>query len=181
MLLAAHQPNFCPWLAYMDKINKADIFVLMVNCQFEKNGYQNRAEVFGKWWTMPVQSGLKNIKDKKYVNGERLTVVNEAWIRALCLTLGIDTAKLRYDFPTEARGTERIIELCKYYECDQYLTNPDAIEKYLNEKMMNDAGIEVIHHKFPHKIHTLEAFDQWGIEGTQKLLAKEKERSKCVT
>ncbi|MCH7624194.1 MAG: WbqC family protein [Nitrospinae bacterium] len=48
MLLAAHQANFIPWLPYFDKMNKADIFVMMINCQFEKNGWQNRCEVWDR-------------------------------------------------------------------------------------------------------------------------------------
>lgn len=165
-------------MSFFDKMNKADVFVLLVNVQFEKNGWQNRCQVNGKWWTMPVQGGTKNICDKKYVNGQSLTTLNLQWINAIAMTLGIDTAKIRLDFPTEKTGTERIIELCHRYECDQYLTNPDAMEKYLDEEHMNYEGIEVVDHSFPHKIHVFEAFEKWGIEGTQKLLKREKDKCK---
>jgi hypothetical protein len=176
MILAAHQPNFIPWLNYFDKMNKADIFILLINVQFEKNGWQNRCEVNGKYWTMPVNKGNTPVKHKDYVNGQNLVSTNTDWIFALCRTLGIDTRKVHFDSETDRSGTDRIIELCKQFDCDQYLTNPDAMEKYLDEKKMNDSGIEVIRHEPPFKIHTLEAFDQLGIEGTQKLLKKEKKK-----
>lgn len=176
MILAAHQPNWIPWLPYFDKMNKCDVFILMINCQFEKNGFQNRAEVFGKWWTKPVNSGLQMIKDKTYTDGTRLFELNYQWILAIAKTLSIDTSKIHVDFETEKKGTERIIELCKRFDCDQYLTNPEAMEKYLDEKLMNDNGIEVVTCSFPYKKHVFEAFDDFGIEGTIKLLTKEKER-----
>ena len=174
MLLAAHQANFIPWLPYFDKMNKADIFVMMINCQFEKNGWQNRCEVWDRKWTMPVEKGMKPIKEKIYIGGVKLVTVNEQWIHAIAMTLGIDTGKIRYDLQTEKRGTDAIIELCKHYECDQYLTNPEAMEKYLDEKMMNDEGIEVVRHEFGYKRHVFEMFNEIGIEGTRKLIARDK-------
>jgi len=175
-ILACHQPNFIPWLPFFDKMNKADIFVLLVNVQYEKNGWQNRCEVNGKKWTMPVERGLNDIKDKHYVNGQSLPMLNIQWINSIAMTLGIETDKIRLDFATDASKTDRIIELCHKYECDQYLTNPDAMEKYLDEEAMNFAGIEVISHMFGHRVHIFEAMHSWGVEGVQKLLAKEKIR-----
>ena len=175
MILSAHQANFIPWIPYFDKMNKSDVFILMSNCQFEKNGYQNRADVNMKWWTKPVESGTKLIKDKKYADGNSLLEVNTLWILAIAKTLSIDTKKIHSDFETEKKGTDRIIELCKRYECDQYLTNPDAMNKYLDEKKMNDAGIEVLHHTCGYQKHTFEAMEELGLEGTIKMLKKEKE------
>lgn len=175
MIIAIHQPNFIPWLSFFDKMNKADVFILMINAQFEKNGWQNRCEVFEKYWTKPVKSGLDLIKDKKYADGASLREINQLWIFAIAKTLGIDTNKIHVDFETKKRGTERIIEICKRFDCDQYLTNPEATDKYLDEKVMNDNGIEVIPHLFGYKKHTFEAFHELGIEGTINLLKKEKQ------
>lgn len=179
MILAAHQPNLCPWLPYFDKLNKADVFVILINCQFEKNSYLNRCRALEKWWTIPVHKGNVPIKDKFYANGSSLVQTNLFWIFSMCMTLGIPYSKIAVDSPTEAKGTERIIELCRSYKCDKYLTNPDATEKYLDEKALNEAGITLLPHSFPHKVHTFEAFAKWGIEGTVKLLRKEKERFLC--
>lgn len=173
MKIAIHQPNFIPWFPYFYKIQKADVFVVMINCQFEKNGYQNRANVFGEWWTQPVKSGKEPIKDKHYVNGEGLLDVNMLWILAICKTLGIDTKKIHFDFETEKGGTDRIIEICKRFECDQYLTNPEATEKYLDAKLMNENGIEIVPCETSYKKHIFEMFKDFGIEGTVKILRKD--------
>jgi hypothetical protein len=58
MILAAHQPQFLPWLGYFDKIARADAFVLMDDVQFKKNEWQNRNRVKSArgpvWVTVPV-------------------------------------------------------------------------------------------------------------------------------
>lgn len=177
MMLAAHQPNFIPHLPFFDKMNKADVFVVLVNCQFEKNGYQNRSWNWEKWQTKPIKSGTQEIRNKQYMDGQSLVTVNMAWIHAIAMTFGIDTAKIRADCPTTKAGTERLINLCKLHECDRYLTNPAASDKYLDVKLMNSAGIEVVAHDFPYRMGTLEAIEQIGISGITKILQREK--AKC--
>ncbi len=58
MIIAAHQPHYLPWTGYFDKIDCADIFVLLDTVQFEKNGWQNRNRIKspggGQWITVPV-------------------------------------------------------------------------------------------------------------------------------
>lgn len=58
MLVSVHQPQFFPWLGYFDKINKADIFVLLDNVQYKKNEWQNRNKIKtqngSQWLTVPV-------------------------------------------------------------------------------------------------------------------------------
>jgi len=174
--LAAHQINFCPWFPWFYKMHKAEVFVLMIHCQFEKNGFQNRAMVRDRWLTMPVVgSSHETIREKFYSNGYKMTDVNVPLILGFAKMLGIDTNKIHYDFPTEKKGTERIIEICKRFDCDQYLTNPDATEKYLDEKAMNDAGIEVLGCNVPpqYRKSMFEMLEENGIEGTVKVLNKE--------
>lgn len=175
MKLAAHQPNLFPWFPFFYKMHRADIFVVMVNCQFEKNGFQNRASIDGRWWTMPVKNGTEAIKDKVYINGAPLWSVNTSIILGLCGLLGIDIKKIRFDFPTESGKTERIIELCKKYGCDEYLTNVEAKDKYLDEAALNANGINIVPLELPnqHKRHLFEMFKDCGIEGTIRLLNKE--------
>lgn len=62
MTVAIHQPNFVPWLGYFYKIHKCDVFVLLDNVQFTKNGFTNRNRIKTPqgelWLTIPVvQSG----------------------------------------------------------------------------------------------------------------------------
>ena len=57
--LAAHQPQYLPWLGFFDKVAQADVFVLLDNVQFKKNEWQNRNRIKGatgpQWITVPVQ------------------------------------------------------------------------------------------------------------------------------
>lgn len=59
MLLAAHQPNYLPNLAFFHKMMRADLFVIISNIQFEKQeGWQQRHKIKGPngdiWLTVPV-------------------------------------------------------------------------------------------------------------------------------
>lgn len=178
MKIAIHQPNLIPWLEFFYKMQKADVFVLMIHCQFEKNGFQNRFNVMEDWITKPVVGGTCSIKEKFYTDGNKITDVNVPLILGFAKLLSINTSKIHYDFPTESRGTDRIIEICKRFDCDEYLTNPDATEKYLDEKAMNNAGIEVVGVRLPeqHRVSLFEALEEWGVEGCKKILAKDWEK-----
>jgi hypothetical protein len=58
-ILAAHQPQYLPWLGYFDKMDEADVFVLLENVQFKKNEWQNRNRIRTadgwQWLTVPVR------------------------------------------------------------------------------------------------------------------------------
>jgi hypothetical protein len=58
MRIAIHQPQFLPWLGYLDKINRADLFVALDSVQFKKNEWQNRNRIRTargwQWVTVPV-------------------------------------------------------------------------------------------------------------------------------
>ena len=59
MYIAIHQPHFLPWLGYLDKIDRADLFVVLDSVQFKKNEWQNRNKVRTsqgwQWLTVPVR------------------------------------------------------------------------------------------------------------------------------
>jgi hypothetical protein len=173
MKIAIHQPNLWPWFPYFYKMHRADIFVLLTECQFEKNGYQNRARIAGKWWTMPVRGGLEPIKEKMTFHGIKVADLSEAWVRTMAATLGIDPKKIRRDFPTTQKGTDRIIEICRHFKADTYLTNPDAGQKYLDEEAMRAAGIKIEYVDTPHKRHVFELFHECGVQNTIDLLYRE--------
>jgi len=58
MIVSVHQPHYLPWSGYVDKIDSADVFVLLDCVQFEKNGWQNRNRIKTSqgesWLTVPV-------------------------------------------------------------------------------------------------------------------------------
>ena len=163
MKCAIHQPNFMPWWPYFQKIEEVDIFVMLGQCQFEKNGYQNRFNIGSKWFTMSVNKGLDPIYSKEYIHyredWERITkvfpimdrfdhcctknlyVTNAAIIQSACVLLGIDNI-IEPDFVTESTGTERLVEICKRYHCNEYLSGISG-KNYLNEQLFLDAGISI--------------------------------------
>lgn len=76
MLVAIHQPHYIPWLGYLDRMVKADLFIILDHVQFERRNYQNRAmirlEDEGRWLTVPVVqvSQKERIIDKAVDNSE---------------------------------------------------------------------------------------------------------------
>ncbi len=45
MLVAIHRLHYLPWLRYMEKIARCDVFVVLDNIKFNKNGWQNRNRI----------------------------------------------------------------------------------------------------------------------------------------
>lgn len=173
MILAAHQPNLMPWFPYFEKMAACDVFVIQINCQFEKNGFQNRCMVNGKWWTNPVRGGTALIREKLYTDGKYLCDINWKLIKVFAEFLGIDTNKIVVDIPSEHRDpTMKLIELCKLYGCDEYLTNPDATQKYLDGELMEKNSIKIIPFKSEFKFHLFEMFDKFGIEKTKEFIRR---------
>lgn len=172
MKIAIHQPTFIPWFPFFDKMAQCDRFIILTECQFEKNNTLNRQKIFDKWWTKPVEGGNISIMDKRYVGGQLLLDVNIAWIVAIAKTLDIDVGKIAFDFPTDKTKTERIVEICKRYKGDEYLAIPFALDKYLDTKMLEDNGIKFIPFQGRYKKSIFEMINEHGIEGVSKLLKK---------
>lgn len=74
MIVAAHQPQYLPWLGYFDKIYRADIFVLLDNVQFKKNEWQNRNRVKtaqgSQWLTVPVRYKYPQLINQVKINNK---------------------------------------------------------------------------------------------------------------
>lgn len=74
MILSAHQPHFLPWLGYLDRMMRADLFVLLDHVQFERANFQNRTGIRfngrSQLITVPVQqfSQKERIIDKRIDN-----------------------------------------------------------------------------------------------------------------
>jgi hypothetical protein len=175
MKVAIHQPNFIPWFPFFYKMAMVDTFVILSNCQFEKNGFQNRVYVrdWDKWLTKPVKRGLEPIVDKEYVDGSKLIRVNMFWILAIRDTLGIKT-RVVFDYPTEKKGTARILEILNVCGAKTYVVNKDAKNKYLDEKVIKAAQIDLEYCEPPKECqkHIFEMFKEYGIEGTRARLPR---------
>jgi hypothetical protein len=76
MIVAVHQPHFVPWLGYLDRMARSDLFIVLDHVQFERRNYQNRTmirlEDQAKWLTVPVVqlSQKERIVDKRIDNSE---------------------------------------------------------------------------------------------------------------
>jgi hypothetical protein len=55
--IAIHQPEYFPWLGFLDKARQVDAFVLLDSVQFDRSSLQHRARVVGAggqvWLTIP--------------------------------------------------------------------------------------------------------------------------------
>ena len=171
MICAIHQPNFFPWFPFFQKVAAVDVFVVLSDCQFEKNGYQNRFWLGGKWHTMSVNKGLESIRNKVYPFwmkdwnricgqlsqysdillkfkddiGPTLLDTNIRIINRLARMLVIDTP-IHLDRPTGATSTERLIRLCQMHNCDTYLSGVSG-RKYLDIEAFKRASIEILFQK----------------------------------
>jgi hypothetical protein len=76
MIVAIHQPHYLPWLRYVQKIARSDVFVLLDDAQYTKNGWQNRTRIkSAQGWmylTVPVLGAFeKPIGEVRINNQER--------------------------------------------------------------------------------------------------------------
>ncbi|MCC2671731.1 MAG: WbqC-like family protein, partial [Armatimonadetes bacterium] len=70
MLVGIHQPHYLPWLRYFEKIARSDVFIVLDDVQYEKNGFQNRNKIkTAQGWTYltapvmkPTQRPLNEIE-----------------------------------------------------------------------------------------------------------------------
>lgn len=82
--ITIHQPQYLPWVPYFDKILRSDVFVILDNVQFQKNGLQNRNQIKTvngvTWLTVPVQHSFgqaiseTKIADQKQVHKHLKTI-----------------------------------------------------------------------------------------------------------
>lgn len=60
MIVAIHQPEYLPWLGFLDKARRADVLVLLDDVQFNRDSLQHRAKIASgrrdrafAWLTIP--------------------------------------------------------------------------------------------------------------------------------
>ena len=60
-VVAIHQPQYLPWVPYLDKADQADVFVYLDNVRYDPRGVQNRNQIKtpqgAMWLTVPVAGG----------------------------------------------------------------------------------------------------------------------------
>ena len=90
MIVSIHQPHFFPWLGYLDRMCRCDLFVILDHVQFERQNYQNRVAIKAshgpQWLVVPVcqRSRSERIMDKGIYNQ---AAGKHSWCRCLQRTL----------------------------------------------------------------------------------------------
>lgn len=163
-VITIHQPNFCPYHGFFQKMEQADLLVLLTCCQFEKNGYQNRFKHDDKWHTMRINKGMEPIITKRYIDADadwtkivktfpvltdldiiptpHMASMNYQIIKNVSKKLGINT-KIAFDFPTYLTSTARLVEIVQRFGGTHYLSGISG-EKYMDMSLWEKAGIDVI-------------------------------------
>ena len=112
MLIAIHQPHYIPWLGYLDRMAKADLFIVLDHVQFERRNFQNRTTIRlegePKLLTVPVvqRSQKETIIDKLVDNTEQ---GSRAWGPIHFKTLKYAYRKARF-FDQYAPRLQQILE-----------------------------------------------------------------------
>jgi hypothetical protein len=72
MLVGIHQPHYLPWLRYFEKIARSDVFIVLDDIQFSKNGWQNRNKIKSATGplllTVPVVSKNRQLLHETRIN-----------------------------------------------------------------------------------------------------------------
>jgi len=72
--IAIHQPQYLPWLGYLDKLDRTDVFVFLDTVQFKKNEWQNRNRIrTAQGWqylTVPVLHEFRQRLDQVRINNQ---------------------------------------------------------------------------------------------------------------
>ena len=108
-----------------------------------------------KWQKKHLNSLKSNYAKSKYFNEyktllediylrhewESLSEMNIYMTKKICEILGIDTQFFNsVDFEFHGKKTDKLINICKHFEADHYLSGP-AARDYIEEEKFQDAGI----------------------------------------
>jgi len=104
-----------------------------------KLNYQ-KAPYFEKYWPH-----IEAILSEKW---EKLIDLNIALIDFFNLELGLKTKTIKSsDLKMNSSGSEKLLEICKHFDAKTYLSGASG-HNYLDEKIFQDEGIEVIYENF---------------------------------
>lgn len=96
MILAAHQPNYLPWLGYFSKMKNSDIFVILDDVQYIRRSYINRTRILGPngdfYLSVPVKLNSRQkisevTIDESFVIKNHFESIRHAYARAPNFTL----------------------------------------------------------------------------------------------
>ncbi|MBK6515894.1 MAG: WbqC family protein [Polyangiaceae bacterium] len=81
-----HQPEYFPWLGFLDKARQADVLVLLDSVQFDRSSLQHRAKIVGAngplWLTMPYVHRFPQRIDEVELAADRWSVKHQKSVQA---------------------------------------------------------------------------------------------------
>ena len=130
MRMSISQPAYIPWLGYFDRIDYADIHVVLDHVQIEKNSksYTNRNKIISnngtQWITIPITKGENG---EKNINKIR-SIENRKWIKTYLRSISQNYSKTPFfsDYFTPFEKT-----LLNKVNCDNFLEIIEAINSLL--------------------------------------------------
>jgi len=114
----------------------------------------------------------------------RLSEINEQFIRAICAYLGIETTiSHSWAYPSEGQKTQKLLSICKQCGADIYYSGP-AAKAYLDEELLRKNKIEVryiayegyptypqLYPPFEHKVSIIDLLCNMGKEAPDYMLS----------
>lgn len=192
MIITIHQPEYLPWLGFFDRIAESDIFIILDDVGYQKNGFINRNKIKTaqgwQWITVPVkgrspnqkinevlidnqsdwrEAQLRSLKfnySKAPYFGEYSdffeAVFKKDWelicdldiylIENIIAFLGLKTKIEKYsDMNLKGVQTERLVDICKKFGADTYLSGPGGKE-YMDLGKFEEENIKVVFQEFKH-------------------------------
>lgn len=112
-VLAAHQPNFAPYLPWWQKMLVADVFVIADDLQFSTGGWMNRCEVLDRSGVTKLTVPLKSWTGFEPINQIEIAHTQKGYDRDILDKLaGIGAKKYLIDFLRPAiQGHTKLIDL----------------------------------------------------------------------
>jgi len=186
MLVGIHQPHYLPWLRYVEKIARSDVFIVLDDVDYEKGGHQNRNRIKtahgALQLTVPVRRSLqrpipeieidvrsrwqekhRTALEQSYRQASywerywpalagiwerewsHLAELNRAMLEALLPLFGITTPVVYSStIPVRGQSTRRLAELCRAVGGDAYLSGANAVDTYLDDGVLREAGIRLV-------------------------------------
>jgi hypothetical protein len=111
MIVGIHQPNYLPYLGFIDKLKKSDVFIIYDDAQFSKGDFQhrNRIRIYHgwEWLTIPVEKKHIPINQIKIKNDVKISNMN--WQEAHVKEIHDNYRKAPF-YPKYEKDIQRIYE-----------------------------------------------------------------------
>jgi hypothetical protein len=142
MIVSIHQPQYIPWIPYFSKIQQSDVFVLLDDVQYQKNGLQNRNYILTQNGTVRLTLSVKGSFGYK-INQMVLSDINDLKKHLKTMELTYKRASFFNDFMPrlseiynkdykllEEFCSDLIIFMCNYMEIKTKIIKASSLQKH---------------------------------------------------